>query len=173
MKAMNFKHTRRLTPEQVSTRALYVMVGLAVAVFGAFFLIGYDTPYDEDPTFNAPLLTDAVLVFMYLLTAAAAVLAAYAAVMGIRQRDKSSAVVNNIPAALISRATAALLAASLAVTFLLGSSQPVPVNGVEYTDTFWLKATDMFINTSFVLLAVAVAGVAFGLSGYNRKIKLR
>lgn len=173
MRVFNHKHNGRLTTEQISTRVLFVLIALTVVIFGAFFLIGYDTPYEADPSFNAPLLTDVVLVFMYLLTFVAAVLAAYAAIVGMRRRDKSSAIVNNIPAAKISRAIVGLLAASLVLTFVFGSSEPVPVNGVEYTDTFWLKATDMFINTSFVLLIVAVLGVAFGLSGYNRKVKLK
>ena len=101
----------------------------------------------------------------------AVLLACAAVAVGLRRSGGSSSVVNNIPAARIAWATVALLVGSLLVTFLLGSSKPVLVNGVEYTDTFWLKATDMFINTSFVLLFVAVCGVVFGLSGYNRKLK--
>ena len=31
------------------------MIGLAVLVFGLFYLIGYDLPFDENPDFNAPL----------------------------------------------------------------------------------------------------------------------
>ena len=161
----------KLDAEQLSTSVLYVLVALVVIVFGAFFLIGYDVPYEDDPSFNAPLLTDAVLVFMYVLVSGAVLLAVAAVAVGQRRSGGSSSVVNNIPAARIAWATVALLVGSLLVTFLLGSSKPVLVNGVEYTDTFWLKATDMFINTSFVLLFVAVCGVVFGLSGYNRKLK--
>lgn len=167
------KGLKRLDAEQISTRVLYVLVALTVVVFGAFFFIGYDVPYEDDPTFNAPMLTDAVLIFIYVLVIAAVLIAVAAVVTGIRRGGRSDAVVNNIPASRISWATAALLALCMIITFLLGSSSPVMVNGVEYTDTFWLKATDMFINTSFVLLFVAVCGVAFGLSGYNRKLKLR
>lgn len=164
---------RRLTAEQVSARVLYVLVALAVLLFGAFFLIGYDAPFEENPSFNAPVLTDAVLIFMYLLLSAAAVVMLVAVVHGIRHRDKSADVVNNIPAAKIAWATAVFMSVCMAVTFALGSDDPVTVNGVVYGDTFWLKATDMFIDTSFVLLAVAACGVAFGLSGYNRKIKFK
>ena len=164
---------KRLDAEQVSTRVLYVLVALAVVLFGAFFLVGYDEPCADDPQFNAPLLTDAVLVFIYVLVAAAAVLAVVAAWLGFGKRDRSGAVVNNVPAARITWAVAALLTGCLVVTFAFGSSEPVLVNGVEYADVFWLNATDMFINTSIVLLAVAVLGVAFGVSGWNRKVKLR
>lgn len=161
----------RRTSEKVSTLALYLLVALTVVLFGAFFLIGYDTPYEDDPSFNAPVLTDAVLVFIYLLVFATLALTVASVIAGIKVRGKSQGVVNNIPSAKITWGTAALLAASMLVTFLSGSPDPVTVNGIKYADTFWLKATDMFINTSFVLLAVAVCGVVFGLSGYNRKIK--
>lgn len=163
----------KLTTEQVSTRVLYVLVALAVIVFGAFFLIGYDVPYGENPEFNAPRLTDLVLVFIYVLVALAALLAVVAVALSLKMRDKAQETANNIPSARIAWGTAALLFASLLVTFLSGSAEPVTVNGVAYADKFWLKATDMFINTSFVLLGVAVCGVELGLSGYCRKTGVR
>lgn len=159
------------TAGQVSTRVLYVLVGLIVVVFGAFFLIGYDIPYDENPEFNAPKLTDLVLVFIYLLIGAAVVLAACAVVSGFRKRDRSQDVVNNIPAAKITLGCMALLVVSLVITFAFGSTASVMVNGVRYSDAFWLRVTDMFINTSIIMLVVAAAGVVFGLSGYVRKMK--
>lgn len=165
------KTRKKLSAEQISTRVLYAAVTLTVAVFGAFFFIGYDIPYEENPEFNAPMLTDAVLVFIYILVFAAVALAAVAVFLSVRMRDKSQDEANNIPAAKIAWGTAALLAVTLVMTFISGSSEPVPVNGTPYTNTLWLKATDMFINTSIVLLAVALGGVAFGLSGYNRKLK--
>lgn len=173
MKGTSRKDKGKLTAEQVSTRVLYALVSLTVIVFSAFFFIGFDIPYEEAPQFNAPLLTDTVLTFIYLLIAATAVIAAVGVVAGLRHRNKSSAVVNNIPAARIAYATVALLCLSLIVTFMLGSTEPVSVNGTDYTDTFWLRATDMFIGTTAVLLTVAAGGVIFGISGYNRKVKLK
>lgn len=162
-----------LTAEQVSTRVLVALVVLAVVVFGAFFLIGYDVPFEDNPEFNAPRLTDLVLVFIYVLVLLAAILAVTAIAISLKARDKAQGKANNIPAAKIAWGTAGLLVASLLATFLLGSAEPVQVNSVAYTDVFWLKATDMFINTSLVLLLVAVCGVAFGLSGYCRKMGIR
>lgn len=162
-----------MTVEQTSKRVLYALVTLTVIVFGAFFLVGFDIPYEDAPQFNAPLLTDVVLTFIYLLITATVVVTVVAVITGLRHHDKSSVVINNIPAARIVCATVALLCFSLFVTFLLGSSEPVTVNGTDYTDVFWLKATDMFINTTAVLLFVAAGGVMFGLSGYNRKVKLK
>ncbi|MCD8291883.1 MAG: hypothetical protein LUC91_10340 [Prevotella sp.] len=159
--------------ERVSTRVLFILIAFIVLLFGAFFIIGFDTPYSEDPDFNAPLLTDAVLIFVYLLIVAALVIMAYSVVRAIKRRDKSTNVTNNIPESKIMWCTVALLLCCMVITFLLGSTQPVQVNGVEFAQTFWLKTTDMFINTVIVMLIVAVLGVAFGVSGYGRKLRLK
>ena len=74
------------------------------------------------------------------------------------------------PAGRISYGTVALLLICMVLTFALGSSEPLKVNGADYTDTFWLKATDMFINTAIVLVLVALAAVGYGMSGYNRRL---
>ena len=95
---ISLKSIRQLSAEQISTRVLYVLLAVIVLLFGAFFLIGYDIPYDEDPTFNAPMFTDAVLVFIYMLVLATVGITAYAVYRSIKGRDKTSDTINNIPA---------------------------------------------------------------------------
>lgn len=164
---------KKLKLEKMSTRVLHALVALTVLVFGAFFFIGYDTPFEENPEYNAPLLTDLVLVFIYAMVTAAIVLTGAAVTISMKTGGKANKETNNIPAAKIAWGTILLLVICLAATFATGSSEPVTVNGTKFDDTFWLKATDMFINTSFILLAIAVCGVALGLSGYNRKISIK
>ena len=173
MKRLSIEGIKKLKAEQISTGVLYALVTLIVLIFGAFFFIGYDIPFEDDPEFNAPMLTDLVLIFIYTLITASVILAVAAVVISMKRGGKSQTVVNNIPAAKIAWGTAILLFVCLIITFAAGSSEPVTVNGVRYADTFWLKATDMFINTSIVLLVIAVCVVALGLSGYNRKISIR
>lgn len=168
-----FKHIVGMSAEHVSTRVLYALVAVTVVVFVLFFAIGYDEPYADDPSFNAPLFTDAVLVFIYLLVLVAVAVAITSLVRAVRQRDDSSDIVNNLPATKIKYCSFGLLAVLLVVTFALGSTEPVLANGVKFTDALWLRITDMFINTSIVLLIVAAAGVAFGLSGRSRKLNLK
>ena len=69
----------------------------------------------------------------------------------------------------IALGVALLLVVTLVLTFVFGSSEPLPVNGKVYGDELWLKLTDMFIGTSAVLGLVAVALVAVGVSGLNRR----
>lgn len=173
MKIRLREHISGIPTRILSMRVMYGLLILTVLVFGAFYLVEYDLPYDEDPSFNAPLFTDAVMGLIYLCFFVSAVLAVCSFVAGLRLRNKSEAVVNNIPVARTTAGIAVLTVLCMIVTFLLGSSEPMLINGSKYTDSFWLKASDMLINTTCVLLFVAVCGALFGLSGYNRKIKLR
>ena len=43
------------------------------------------------------------------------------------------------------------------------------INGRMFTDRLWLKATDLFINTSLVLLFIVVVAVIYGSTKYYRK----
>ena len=76
---------------------------------------------------------------------------------------------NNIPVKRISYAVAGSLVGMLGLTFLLGSSKEMVVNGQPYADWLWLKASDMFIATATLLLVVAIATVLFGATRYYRK----
>ena len=62
--AMGMKK-RKLKAWQMSTRLLYAMIGVTAVVFALFYLVGYDMPYVFDPDYNAPLLTDIVLIFIF------------------------------------------------------------------------------------------------------------
>lgn len=43
------------------------------------------------------------------------------------------------------------------------------INGADYTDTFWLKASDMFVATSLLMIVAAIAAVIYGATKYIRK----
>ena len=45
------------------------------------------------------------------------------------------------------------------------------INGISYTDRFWLKATDGLIISSAILMIIAGCFVIYGMSGVNRKLK--
>jgi hypothetical protein len=104
-------------------------------------------------------MIDLVLIFMYIAVAGAIGSVVWAVVHRWQLHDQSARVTNGIPARKIVLATAGLLAGCLLLTFLLGSSAPIMVNGKPYGEVFWLKTADMFINTAIVLLLVAVIAV--------------
>lgn len=156
--------------DKVSGRVLAVLIAFSALLFAAFYLVGYDMPYIGNFNFNAPLLTDALLIYIYILGALAVTVAIVSMVHGLKSHSSSIYGTNGVPARKIAFGTAGLLVGSMAVTFAFGSSAPLRINGMTFAETGWLKLTDMFIGTSVILGLVAVAAVAYGMSGYNRRI---
>ena len=150
-----------MSTQRLSARILMVLVGIIAVIFCAFFLIGYDNPYEENPAFNAPRLTNLIIILSYLLIIGTLALTIFSLVMAYRNRNKSAAVVNNVPAARIAYIISGGVVALLILTFLFGSSAPMVINGEQYTQTLWLKTADMFIFTAIAMLIVAIAAVAY------------
>jgi amino acid transporter len=166
---MKIGNIKNWSTEKIASRVLYLLIGLSVLVFAAFYLIGFNRPYEEDPNFNAPMLTDLLLVFMYLLVLVTMAIAAWAVVRSLRYHRKEESMENGVPTAKISYATVIITAISLVLTFIFGSSSTMSINGHPYSDAFWLKTADMFVNTSIILMLLAVAAVIYGATKYYRR----
>ena len=147
------------------------LVAISAVVFIAFWCVGYDMPYEEDADFNAPLLTDMLLGYIYLLTSSAIGVTVYSIVHGIKTRGRQSLTENGVPAGRITIITWGVTFALLASTFALGSTDPIKVNGKDFCEGIWLRLSDMFIISSGVMILLAILAVAFGMSGYSRRMK--
>lgn len=166
---MKIKDIKHWHTERISTYVLYGIVALTVLLFALFFLIGYDTPYEENPDMKAPLLTNVLMWFMYAMTAITVGFAIWSIVRGARTTDKTSATVNGVPAARIAGITASVTATLLVVTFVTGSSAAMMINGHKYQEAFWLKLSAMFVNTSLLMVVIAFGVMIFGMTRYYRK----
>nr|WP_296086640.1 hypothetical protein [uncultured Prevotella sp.] len=165
-----FSKSKNKSAEQVSQRIFYILIALAVLVFGLFFLVGYDMPFEENPDFNAPLFTDVLIGLMWLFLVGGIGLAIYSMWKDYRG-SRSEAVVNGVPVRRIFRITWIGLLALLVLTFALGSSAPMLINGENYADWLWLKLSDMFVITSLLMLLAGMGAVIFGATRYIRKVK--
>lgn len=148
--------------------ALLVVAGL---VFALFHLVGFDVPFEEDPQFNAPLLTDALLgvvFFILLLTVLVLCLSVlYAQKTGKDEKKEE----NNIPQRRIKIAAIAFTALLLGLSFAFSSSTiQDTLTGVAKT-TLWAKVSSMFVFTVTVLIIVLLMLVAYISSGLNRKTR--
>ena len=109
--------------------------------------------------FVSPLIADIMLWLMYIAVAAALVVTVVSVVKTLRLRTKDDEVVNGVPRTRLAWIVGVAFLLCLVLTFVLGSSEPVKTNGELFTDTFWLKAADMFIYTSLILIIGCFAGV--------------
>lgn len=149
------------TAESISRRVQYGLIGLALLIFLLFFLVGYNRPSLLDPTFNDPLFTPVVLIFALLLVVAALAVVVWSAVLAHRNGGREAKVENGIPKARIARIVVIALAAALLLFFVTASTAAIQINGKAFTDTFWLRAADMFIRTSGLLLLVAIGAAVY------------
>ena len=103
-------------------------------------------------SFISLAIADVMLWLMYITLAAAIGVTAYSVWHGLRNRRKGSDVVNGVPAGRIGWLVAVGFVLIMVVTFALGSTKPILTNGTWLTDGFWLRAADMFIYTSIILI---------------------
>ena len=109
--------------------------------------------------FVSPLVADIMLWLMYITVVVAVVVTIVSVMRNLRLRTKDDEVVNGVPRTRLAWIVGVAFLLCLVLTFVLGSSEPVKTNGKLFTDTFWLKATDMFIYTSLILIIGCFAGV--------------
>ena len=107
----------------------------------------------------SPLVADIMLWLMYIAVAVAIVVTLCSVVKTLRMRTKDDEIINGVPQTRIAWTTAGCFLVCLAVTYLLGSSEPLMTNGTLFASKFWLKAVDMFIYTSIILIIGCLAGV--------------
>lgn len=156
--------------EHISQCVLYVLIGLSVLVFAAFYLVGFNLPYWRNESINAPLLTDWLIGIMIALLLLAIVAVSVAGIRSIKINRGARSLVYGIPARKISIAICSLTTVSLLAGFLFGSSEPMLINGEKFANWWWLKASDMLITAASVLLFATIGVIIWGSArSYWRK----
>ena len=110
-------------------------------------------------SFVSPFIADIMLWLMYITIVVAVIVTIVSMARTVRLRTKDEEVVNGVPRTRMAWIVIVAFLLCLVLTFLLGSSEPVKTNGELFTDTFWLKAADMFIYTSLILIIGCFVGV--------------
>ncbi|KXO14901.1 MAG: hypothetical protein E6507_02110 [Prevotella bivia] len=170
---MEGKVLKNKSIETISQRVLYAILGITVLIFAAFYLIGYDTPFVNDASFNAPLLTDGVLFWMYVLVFITIAFMFYSLYQSIRTIKVEGKIINGIPARKITYIVFAGTFVLMILTFLFGSTSSMQINGIVFSDKFWLQVTDMFVNTILLMLSLSVVVVIFGATRYRRSRRMQ
>jgi H+/Cl- antiporter ClcA len=166
---MGMKNWRKWSAEKLSMRVFYALIAVYIVVFMMYWFVGYTRPFAENPNFNAPLFTDAVIILGYSLIIAGIGITVWAMVRSLHVRGKGENYNNNIPVKKINYSVAIGVLLLCGLTFLIGSSSDIVINGTRFTNYFWLKASDMFIYTSLILMIIAIAAVIYGATKYTRR----
>ena len=147
---------------KVSYYVLYALFAVIGIVLVLFYCVGFNNP--NAAGLNEPQYTDALIYLKYAL---ALITVALAVIAGVAQFVAS--LKDNPKGAVKTLIALALLAAVIIVSYALGSTEPVMVNGEPFNDTFWLKTTDMFIFSMYILGAGAAVATIINMSGIFKK----
>lgn len=120
--------------------------------------------------YETPLFVDLLLGFIYVLIAAAIGLCLWSVSRTFRQRERKVTADDKLARRLAWIMSSALVFVLL-VTCLFASTQPLHINGEPFSDTFWLRVSDMLINSSVILILIAAICVALSAMGIGRMIK--
>lgn len=156
----------------VSRKVLFLLVTITVVIFTLFYFVGYSHPWAEDPDFIEPRLTTVLIIFVFLVLALAVGVTAWAVISAMLKRGRKDNTSHRVPVTIIAICVVAFTVMLLGISFAIGSSSAITINGKEYQEAGWLKAADMFVITSLVLMVIATAAVAFAsIKSYlnNRK----
>ena len=161
---LKIKDNKRLA--NISLRVLCV---LTLVIFSLFFLVGYDMPSLTKEGMVEPLLTNTVLVFTYIVLFLSIAIAVWSLIKEFLLGAQLPSVQNGIKVKLIRNSTFISVPTLLILFFLLGSSSPLKVNGITFNNAFWLKASDMFIFVSILLLLIGIVYATWGtIKSYRR-----
>ena len=147
---------------KVSYYVLYVMFAAILVVLGMFYF-GGDAQGDSvlmnvDSEMWQPAQTDALIYLMYGLfgLAVIATLAAFLFQFGTALKDNPGKALKSLIGVII-------LAVVVIVAWVMGSGEPLNIPGYDGSDNvpFWLKITDMFLYTIYILLAATVLSMIF------------
>jgi len=146
---------------RMSYYALYVCFALILVVLGMFYFVGYNNPVGE---YNEPAHTETLIYLMYAMfgICVAVTLVGAIAQFGAALRDNPMGAVKSLLGIV-------LLVVVLVVSYGMGSEATVMTGDGPYTDTFWLKITDMLIYSIYFLFGVAAIGTIVNLSGIFKK----
>ena len=145
----------------MSYYALYVCFALILVVLGMFYFVGYNNPVGE---YNEPAHTETLIYLMYAMfgICVAVTLVGAIAQFGAALKDNPMSAVKSLLGIV-------LLVVVLVVSYGMGSDATIMTGDGPYTDTFWLKITDMLIYSIYFLFGVAAIGTIVNLSGIFKK----
>ena len=112
---------------------------------------------------------DILLWVIYLSLFIAAVAVVFSVVRTVSSPGKKPLIENGLPVNRLAWLVALFWMAVMLFSFFLGDSSELQANGKTFSDQLALRLTDMFIYAATILIAVAILGVLYGLSGMNRK----
>lgn len=162
----NQEITAQAGVEKISKMVLWALIGLSIIVLALFILIGYDTPYEENPKFVNPQLTDVLLCWTYFLIAATAVAAIAAVIYGFINGSGKSKVEETGALSKTGIIAWGTCLASLVIGVVVGfasKNETLLINGKDWNNPTDIIMTDTSMVSIVILTVVTVIATVFSM----------
>jgi len=159
----NTVQTAQAGVEKISKITLWALIGISIVVLALFLLIGYDTPYEENPKFNDPQLTDLLICWTYFLIAATSVAAIGAVIYGfINGSGKSKSEDKGLlsKTGLIAWGTFIVSIVIGIVVGVAGKDETLLINGKDWNVPTDITMTDTSMISILILTVVTIIATA-------------
>jgi sterol desaturase/sphingolipid hydroxylase (fatty acid hydroxylase superfamily) len=159
-----------MNTEKLSKWILWGLMGITIVSFALFMLVGYDTPYEENPKQNAPLLTDLILCLCFAFTFIAAALTVWSAILQITKGGSTSK--DEGMAGKTGLISTIALVASLAIGAIVGfsnSGERLLINGKDWNNPTDIIMTDMSIISIAILMVLTIVAVVYSMVVRTKK----
>lgn len=154
-----------MNTEKISKILLWTMMGVTIVVFVLFLLVGFDTPFEDNPKYNNPKLTDAVLILCYALTITAIVATIWSAIKQITVGGNSTSKDKGI-ASRTGLISFVLLVVSLIIGVIVGianKGETMLINGKDWNNPTDIIITDTVMVTIVILGVVSIIAVIYSM----------
>ena len=159
---------------KVSKISFYVTMAVSLAIIALFFCVGFgNTETINNNDMRAPQFTDALLYWIYALTAIAVVLVLVFSLISFAKNFKDSPI-----GAVKGLLGVLLLVALFGVAYALASEEPIIVNGKQLADSDGNPIaassyilTDVLIYVQYALLAACALATGYGLLNISKPVK--
>ena len=152
--------------EKISKITLWVLIGISLVVLALFLLVGYDTPYEENPKQVAPQLTDLLIIWTYILIIATAIASVGAVIYGFvsgGNKSKHEDVGMASKAGLIAWGTFAVSVVIGIVVGISGKDEVLLINVERWNDPTDIILTDTSMLSILILTVVTIIATAFSM----------
>ncbi|MBR3531499.1 MAG: hypothetical protein IKN83_09050 [Bacteroidaceae bacterium] len=154
-----------MNTDKIAKYLLWTMMGISIVVFVLFFLVGFDTPFEDNPKYNNPKLTDAVLILSYALVIIAIVATIWSAIKQVTVGGNSTAKDKGI-AGRTGLIAVVILVVSLVIGLIVGfanKGETMLINGKDWNNPADIIITDTSMVSIIILGVVSIIAVIYSM----------
>ncbi len=150
--------------EKISKYLLWTLMGISFVIIVAFFLIGFDTPWEENPKMNNPVLLDVLNIWSIILIVVGVVSLLASFTMYIVQHGLDKSIIY----------TWGLPIVSVGIGVIVGvanKDEHMLINGKDWNIPSDIVITDASIVSIAILTVIAVGVAIWSMvaEGFSKK----